>query len=562
MMKKFVAIFLFIAMLLSLFSCGPGGDTDSMPAQNNSVGESTASEAPTGDSSSEENGGATGSGKLKVTVVTSALTDNVAEFQFMKDVAQKANVEVEWEQVVENTWAEKKSVQLASGDIADVLLGLAISNGDIANFTSLFAPLNDLIDERAPNVTKMFEEKPETLKMSMSLDGNIYGIAKYQRFWPNSGDHQMINQTWLDKLNLKAPTTFDELFEVLKAFKENDPNGNGIADEVPMDWAPTGAEAAGINGFNPLAMLGGFGVTANYLNGEGYYVDNGVVKNYYQHEGFYEVVSFLHKCWAEGLINPEVFTQDYSQFQALSRGAGDDVGIVGFTYGWDANDRFGAVLADQYVSVGVLKPTPDYSGPISWDYEYNEINYMQNAFVVSAACEDKAAAMRLCNEFYDSVMGIQVLFGSMGLCIEDNGDGTYAVLPPADESLDPGTWKWTNALADKGPMYISDDIELQLPTDMQKINELEEVYQDAYANIDLETDVWPRAFIKFTQEDESELTLIHQDMGNVIRDTFANWVMNGVTEEDFQNHLSNIENAGVNRAIEIMQKQYDIYMAE
>lgn len=44
----------------------------------------------------------------------------------------------------------------------------------------------------------------------------------------------MINKTWLDKLGLKVPDTIDELYNVLKAFKERDPNGNGRLDEIPV----------------------------------------------------------------------------------------------------------------------------------------------------------------------------------------------------------------------------------------------------------------------------------------------------------------------------------------
>ena len=47
-----------------------------------------------------------------------------------------------------------------------------------------------------------------------------------------------INKEWLDKLGLAVPTTTDELYNVLKAFKTQDPNGNGKADEIPLTGAP------------------------------------------------------------------------------------------------------------------------------------------------------------------------------------------------------------------------------------------------------------------------------------------------------------------------------------
>ena len=48
-----------------------------------------------------------------------------------------------------------------------------------------------------------------------------------------------INQSWLDKLGLEMPTTVEELKTVLRAFQTQDPNGNGIADEIPMIGSTT-----------------------------------------------------------------------------------------------------------------------------------------------------------------------------------------------------------------------------------------------------------------------------------------------------------------------------------
>ena len=49
-----------------------------------------------------------------------------------------------------------------------------------------------------------------------------------------SSQFYWIRQDWLDKLGLAVPTTVDELHDVLLAFKNNDPNGNGKADEIPL----------------------------------------------------------------------------------------------------------------------------------------------------------------------------------------------------------------------------------------------------------------------------------------------------------------------------------------
>lgn len=46
-----------------------------------------------------------------------------------------------------------------------------------------------------------------------------------------------LNKTWLDNLGLTYPETVEELYTVLKAFKEQDANGNGDPnDEIPISF--------------------------------------------------------------------------------------------------------------------------------------------------------------------------------------------------------------------------------------------------------------------------------------------------------------------------------------
>lgn len=494
--------------------------------------------------------------KLTALVVTSSLTEDVNTHQYLQDIAEQAGVEITWEQVIENTWGDKKSTLLAGGEIPDLIIGTGtIGEADFATYTGMFQDMTELIENNAPNIKRMFEEKPVMKQMASSLDGGIYGIPKYQRFWPYTADHQMINKQWLDTLGLEMPENLEELYDVLVAFKENDPNGNGVADEIPMDWAPS----ANNGGFTALAMLGGYGITANYLSGDGYYIKDGKVSNYYMDEAFRDLCIFLNKCWNAGLINQEVFTQDYSKFQSLSRGNGDDKAIVGFSFGFDALDRFGAVLAEQYVGCPPLIPSADYTGDVSWDYEYFDVNYVQNAVVMSASCADKEAAMRYIDTFYVPDNSIQVLFGSFGKCVEKVEDGCYTILPPEDSSKDPGTWKWMNALADRGPMYISDEINVTLPEDLQAVTELDSVFTPVTSKINVEKDVYPRAFMKFSQDDSRDMSLINTDLSSVTSTNFSKWVTEGGADVEWDSHVEALKNAGIEQAIDIIQKQYDTF---
>ena len=179
--------------------------------------------------------------KLTAIMVKHPLTKPLAQMEWLKKAEDAAGVEIEWQEITAD-WGQKKGTMLASGDIPDLFIGgNVISDADFAQFSGLFQDMTELLP-KAPNVQAMFDEKPETKVIATQPDGKIYGLPKYQRFWPASATRQYINQKWLDNLGLKMPTTWDELYDVLVAFKEKDANGNGDPnDEIPMDW-PGGME--------------------------------------------------------------------------------------------------------------------------------------------------------------------------------------------------------------------------------------------------------------------------------------------------------------------------------
>ena len=136
-----------------------------------------------------------------------------------------------WEQV-RSGWEEKKNAILSSGDVPDVFLGGAITDADISAYPELFLPLNDYVEEQAPNVMRMFEEKPDTRMLAVFTDGNIYGLPSVKFHRPDSTSMMMINQDWLDALGLETPRTLEEFRDVLRAFRDGDPNEMCIRDRI------------------------------------------------------------------------------------------------------------------------------------------------------------------------------------------------------------------------------------------------------------------------------------------------------------------------------------------
>jgi putative aldouronate transport system substrate-binding protein len=548
-MKKFFTILLVFCMGTALLAgCTKSDESKAVNTEKSSANVESSS------------GGNTAKVKLTAIITKHPLTQELSKMKWLQDAEDRAGVQIEWQEVTAD-WGQKKGAMLAGGDIPDLIIGPnAITDADYAQFPGMFQDLTDLIAKDAPNVQTMFNEKPETKIIAAQTDGKIYGLPKYQRFWPATATRQFINQKWLDNLGLKMPTNWDELFDVLKAFKDKDANGDGNAnDEIPMDFAPVGTTGFGF--FQPTVLLGSEGITLTDGSGQGYFVEEGKVKNFVTDDRYKKLIEFLNKCYAAGLINTEVFTQDYSKFQSVSRGTGG-VAKVGFTWGWEVTDRFGIELAPQYSYMSPLKESAGSAVQVSWDYDYNALNYGSNMVTMSAKTKNQDAAMKFINELYDPKVSMQVLFGSLDTNIGDNGDGSYKVLPPVDTKMDPGTWKWTSTWADNGPMYISDSLKLALGTDMESVGKQTDPLMSAIKAIDVKNSVLPSMFIKYSKDDNNTMSLVNTNLMNLTMAKFSQWITKGGVDKEWAAYVENSNKIGLPQNLEIMQKYYDDYKSK
>lgn len=528
-MTKGVGVVAFaLTTSLVLTACGGGGDSDA----------------------------GSGSGKeISILVIKHPLTKKMTDMTWVAELEKNADVTIKWEEVSAD-WDQKKNPMLAAGDVPDLIIGAnAITDSDLATFGTLFEDLSDDLDA-LPNVKEMFDQVDGAELLATSLDGKVYSIPSYKRFWPQAVTHQYINQQWLDTLGLAQPTTWDELFDVLVAFKEGDPNGNGQADEIAMDFAPVGTTGFGY--FQPTALLGGTGMTISGGGGSGIFLEDGTVENLFADERYKEVISFLNRCWEAGLISEEAFTQDYSTYQSVARGTGDEA-RVGFSWGWSGSDRFGPGVYEQYAAMGSLPAEAGQSAAVSWSYDFE--NLTRNHVTMSATAKNKDAVLRTINEFYSADTSIQVLFGDIPTSVEKVSDTDFKVLPPADANLDPSTWKWTHSLADNGPIFMREDMTVELPSDLAEAVQDAVPLQPAFDGLDVDKDVWPGLFIKMSAEDLSTIALNNTAIFGLAMPKFAQWITSGGVEEEWDSYVAQLDTLGVTANNEINQKYYDEYIA-
>ena len=112
---------------------------------------------------------------------------------------------------------------------------------------------------------------------------------------------------------METPRTLEEFRDVLRAFRDGDPNGNGKADEIPFDFSNN----RGL--FTAMNLIGAYGRCAEDFSGEWFGMAQGEILFLPVTEEYYQLTGYLHSLFEEGLINPEVFSQDYSQFQQKSK---------------------------------------------------------------------------------------------------------------------------------------------------------------------------------------------------------------------------------------------------
>ena len=179
-----------------------------------------------------------------ITVRRNVTDVHVEDMPFTQELEAACDCHIEWEEITDNAWGQQKSAKMVAGDFPDVGLSLFDLN-DVSQYPDSFLDFSEYMDQ-LPNVKKFFEDRPTAEKM-VNDDGHYYLLPSDRgKGYRVSATHMFINKTWLDKLGLEMPTTWDELETVLKAFKTEDPNGNGQADEIPMNirdlsfglWSP------------------------------------------------------------------------------------------------------------------------------------------------------------------------------------------------------------------------------------------------------------------------------------------------------------------------------------
>lgn len=473
--------------------------------------------------------------KLKAIVSNHTITKDLNEFEWLQKLEDAAGVDVEW-QCIYSDWGTLKSTLFASLDLPDFFFaGNTLSMSDIINNVELFVPLNDYI-ENSTNLKPLYDNDPYMGQKTILEDGNIYSLTNRLPCRPYTATGVFINKTWLDTLDLEMPTTLDELLDVMIAMKERDPNGNGQADEFPWVGASDAADW----------LMGSFGVAAS--NYQLMMDDEGKLTNVYMTDAYKEAIRFQTKCYAAGVIDPEIFTQDWSVAYAVSQ---QQPQVVGLCQAWTISAICGPVNKVDYTTMPILKSSPDSDTKLAWPGHPATLVYNHDVvFAMTINCPEEKRQPLF--DFIDSLYtneNTMRQWGGEGVIFNDDGSVDVTV-PVEGMSLD--DYQWTYAYNDKAVGYVSEDYEKRVNLNEEQVEkfEIDAVYRDHITNA--------IPLVILSTDDSAELSVIRTDMDNIRRQYKTEWVVGEKDiDETWDQYIADMKAAQVDRYVEIYQHAID-----
>lgn len=489
--------------------------------------------------------------KASFTMLTRTPSDSEQDFSkkyIVQELEKETNVTVDFDVIPDNQFDDKLNLILSKKDLPDVVTKMYMPPYNVSSYAKkgVFIELENLIDKYMPNLKELLEKRPEVRKAITSPDGHIYTLPFIEETKKGKvannviGAVPYINKTWLDTLGLPVPTTTEELEETLLKFKNEDPNGNGKKDEIPMSFR--------INQVNqdPGILLGAFGCGDN----TDHYMVTNDKKVYYtlQSDDIKEGLTWLHGLYSDGLIDPDVFTQENDTYLAKGQ-----QGLYGLFLNWDKESV--AQNPDEFIALPTLTgPTGIKNVPRQNYYSFD----MGVTAITSSAVNPELIAkwidlsfakdQSIQNKFgtYDNPEGFNVL--------NKTGENSYSFnsLPEnQDLTFDQiSNNQNLNSFYAILEEYYNDGLEMR-PEDVKRL----EIIKRDYAPYIMDEYNYPPVFM--TTEDLESISQIETDLKSYAESQKSKFVKNGVSSEDWDAYLKKLDSMKLDELIELKQKGFD-----
>lgn len=553
-LKKVLALILGAVMLLSMVACDNNPTPISTTAPDSTKGTENNSPETTG---TVEAPGVTFplAEEMTFTIMYKGngtdINAMLEKCAFWQDMYKATNVKIEFIELPADGTMNTLNAMFMSNEEGDAILSHFIKDADYAQMTAngLLQSLNEYINnvDLMPNFNeRVLGESPATLGTITSPDGNIYSLPSYT---PDLGglleSPLYINQAWLDNLGLKVPTTMAELEAVLVAFRDNDCNGNGLDDEIPLLLQQG-------NSYSHFeAFMGLYGIATKDGTNENYvYLEDGTVVFAPTSQAYKDCIIQLNDWYEKEMIWQEAFTSNTDTWVAKISSEIPCIGVIPM--------QNMAGYNEQYVP---FAPVEVEGYETSW-YIHPGVAGVKTRFAVTRSCENVDVLMAWIDMFYSYENSIRIKYG-------EESDGRYSIVDGA--LIDNGLSKdEQNALKESAPRLLGDILsnvpialtagdydEGRIVKSGASLNT--QAAYDVYKDY-LNDEIWPRPY--FGSDVSTRLGELRTDIFSLVNQKKADWITgNSDINAEWDAYCASLEKMGVAELIELMQGAYDNYKA-
>lgn len=461
------------------------------------------------------------------------------------ELASRTGVNLEFTVVNPDTESEKFNLMVASNDLSDIISNATTlyTNGGEAAVADeiLIDHLPYLTEELTPQICKLMEAYPDAVPEALTESGWLAGMPQLsmqtettQTFGP------MIRKDWLDELGLNVPETYDELHDVLAAFKEK----KGADAPLLLNYAATGINNGLVEGY------GIFGLVADAAMSEPYYqVDDTVMYGPIQPE-FKEYLTMIHDWYQEGLIWQDFMS--YTDFQNPPT----DVILADRAGVFYAEVTYIATLEDASNTEGFeLVAIPDFvqkSGD-TIPFKEERAYAASTPWSISTQCECPELLMQWCNYMYTDEGALLCNYGIEGESFEYNENHvpvfTDLVLNNPDMSTTVALFMYC---LDRGPFYRDETREQSGYSQAQK--DASGIWQ---SNMSVGRGIGSTSL---NTEESSEVNQFYGDIKTYIEQSVLEFIIGNRDLAEFDEYVSHIEGMGIDKVTACYQDAYQRYL--
>jgi putative aldouronate transport system substrate-binding protein len=458
---------------------------------------------------------------------------------FFKEIAKRTNINIKVQAIESAGWEEKKALAFATGDLPDIFLsGLTAKDENMYGPQGLLVDLKPLIDKYGQESKALFDKYPEVRKTFSTEQGSIYTIPTFSDYKRDTALlRAYINKTWLGNLGLKMPSNLDELYTVLKAFKDQDPNKNGKPDEIPMSGT-----FAGNTKIIVLTALG-FVNQRHDLNKDKYvYVP---IQPAYK-----DYLTFMNKIYKEGLLDKEFFSQKPEQVLAKEKNL-----AIGVTADSGGYSNIGNANLEQFVlippllsSANQVKTSPKQPAYQRW-----------GTFAITNKSKHPEALMRLVDYLFTLEGSLAMRAGPELGVVSDKAGYEYVTVNGVKTFKThfegyPSFYDFRQKQSPvNGPFYNGQTI-----GDYLTYNDPQQVWlTNIIMNsgiVDVARYAYPE--VKFTPQEQEKIAS-YIDMDSYADQMEAKFIMGETPLSEWDNYLATFKKLGVDDMIKIRQAAYD-----